>query len=84
MDEQKITNGKEDLSSKTILILAVLVVIVSLVGALIQFQSTFSSGQVIQPQKRVDSSVANVGFVIGKPLTQTDTTAGKSVFVIAK
>jgi hypothetical protein len=67
---------KEDLSSKTVFVLAILVVVVSLIGAWINIHAATSIGSTTPTTVHGETSSAQVGFAIEspkQPLTQSTT-----------
>lgn len=86
--EQQTTSApvaKEDLSSKTVLILAVLVVVVSLIGAFINVRSAFVGPSVEANHIDRANGPAMVGFSIEGPKAPlVDKAAGHAVLMITK
>ena len=83
--QEPATPQEQDLSSRTILILVVLVVVVSFIGAWVninQAMTTVSTNKVIT---RNAPSSAQVAFVIqDKPVSQKDVTTGMVTLTIEK
>jgi hypothetical protein len=88
MDQQQTTSApvaKEDLSSRTVLILAVLVVVVSLIGAFINVRSAFSTTPMPEQHIQGANGVASVGFTVQGPKPPlVDKASGKVVLEITK
>ncbi len=77
--------AKEDLSSRTVFILAVLVVVVSLIGAFINVRTAFSTPPITENHVDTANGPAVVGFTIEGPKPPlVDKAVGQAVLTITK